>query len=172
LKVISMRSGPKPNRSAAIYILTGLMLLIMLLFGGFFAVWCGTLRFIFSGTGWRALALLVLPGFIAWRAFDAARDAWDGLPSAPPTAIVTLLCIQLLIGLAQFDAYLSGDVRGISLPILAPHALLFGLIALTFWLSPQFNQHRFESDQAYLPAQEAPAQHDDDDDDALYLGGA
>ncbi len=163
-----MSSGSKPNRSAAIYALTGLMLLILLVFGSFFAVWCGTLRFILSGTGWRALVLLVLPGLIAWRAFDAARDAWQGLPSAPPAAIGTLLLVQLLVGLAQLDAYLSGAVGGISLLILAPHALLFGMIALTFWLSPQFNQHRIESDLAYESADEAQP----DDDDELYLGGA
>ncbi len=166
-----MRSGTQPNRSAAIYALTGLMLLILLVFGSFFAVWCGTLRFILSGTGWRALVLLVLPGFIAWRAFDAARDAWQGLPSAPPTAIVTLLAVQLLIGLAQLDAYLGGAVGGISWLTLAPHALMFGLIALTFWLSPQFDRQRIEADLPYESAEAAQAPNDDDDD-ALYLGGA
>lgn len=168
-----MQPALKLHRPAAVYVLTGLMLLIAVLFGAFFAVWCGTLRFVFSGTGWRAMVLLVLPGFIAWRAFNAARDGWDRLPSAPPTAIVTLLSIQLLIGLAQVDARLSGDVQGISLLTVVPHALLFGLIGLMFWLSPNFEHHRFETATVVDDAEALSAQpRDDDDDDMLYLGGA
>jgi hypothetical protein len=169
------------SRPPAVYILAGLMVLIAVVFGGFFAVWCGTLRFLFSGTGWRAFVLLLLPGFIAWRAFAAARDAWDGLPSAPIGAAVTFLAIAVLIALAQIDAFFTsgrrlGDlfsdvtIKAVLLTA-APHLVLFGLIALAFWLSPHFDRHRFETEVEYEVAADAPAL-DDSDDDGLFLGGA
>jgi hypothetical protein len=177
-----MMQPTKVSRPAAVYILAGLMVLIAVVFGGFFVVWCGTLRFLFSGTGWRAFALLILPGFIAWRAFAAARDAWDGLPSAPVGAAVTFLAIAVLIALAQIDAmFASGRRLGdlfsdfeikAALLTVAPHVVLFGLITLAFWLSPSFDQHRFETEVEYeIEAADAPAS-DDDDDDGLFLGGA
>ena len=165
-----MMNEKQASRPAAVYVLTGLMLVIAVIFGGFFLVWCGTLRFIASGSGWRAFVVLLFPGFIAWRAFEAARDAWEGSPSAPPAAIVTVLLVQLLVGLAQADAYFSGDLDGIGLFTILPHALFFGLIALVFWLSSRFDEHRFETEVEYEP--EAAAPNDDDDDDLLYLGGA
>ena len=169
------------SRPPAVYLLTGLLLLIAVVFGGFFAVWCGTLRFLFSGTGWRAFALLIVPGFIAWRAFAAARDAWDGLPSAPIGAAVTFLAIAFLIALAQIDAFFASgrrlgallsdfELKAVLLT-LAPHVVLFGLIALAFWLSPYFDQHRFETEDEYEAVADAPAS-DDNDDDGLFLGGA
>lgn len=169
---------PKVSRPPAVYFLTGLLLLIAVVFGGFFAVWCGTLRFIFSGTGWRAFALLIVPGFIAWRAFSAARDAWDGLPSAPVGAAVTLLAIAFLIALAQIDAFVSTrmDIADLSLRggllAVAPHLVLFGLIGLAFWLSPQFDGHRFETEVEYEDAPAEAATDHDNDDDMLFLGGA
>jgi hypothetical protein len=170
------------SRPPAVYLLTGLLLLIAVVFGGFFAVWCGTLRFIFSGTGWRAFVLLILPGFIAWRAFAAARDAWDGLPSAPIGAAVTFLAIAVLIGLAQIDAFFASGRRlgsllsdfeiKAALLTATPHVLLFGLITLAFWLTPYFDQHRFETEVDYeVEAADAPMS-DDNDDDGLFLGGA
>ena len=186
-----MMQPPKVARPPAVYFLTGLMLLIAVAFGGFFAVWCGTLRFIFSGTGWRAFALLIVPGFIAWRAFDAARDAWDGLPSAPVGAAVTLLAVAFLIALAQIDAFVAShprfiaqliklrfselfadlSIRGVLIAI-GPHAVLFGLIALVFHLSPQFDQHRFEAMTEYEDVPTEAANDNDNDDDMLFLGGA
>jgi hypothetical protein len=169
------------SRPPAVYLLTGLLLLIAVVFGGFFAVWCGTLRFIFSGTGWRAFALLIVPGFIAWRAFVAARDAWDGLPSAPVGAAVTFLAIAVLIALAQIDAFFASGRRlgdlfsdfaiNAALLAIAPHVVLFGLIILAFRLSPYFDQHRFETEVEYEVEAAAPV-NDDNDDDDLFLGGA
>ena len=176
-----MMQPTKVSRPPAVYFLTGLLLLIAVVFGGFFAVWCGTLRFLFSGTGWRAFALLIVPGFIAWRAFSAARDAWDGLPSAPVGAAVTFLAISFLIALAQIDAFFAsgrrlGDLLGdfeikAALLTATPHVLLFGMITLAFWLTPYFDQHRFETEDDYAAASEAPVS-DDNDDDGLFLGGA
>ena len=119
---------------------------------------------------WCCCSPVLLPGDIAWRAFEAARDAWEGSPSAPPAAIVTVLLVQLLVGLVQADAYFNGDLNGIGLFTILPHAIFFGLIALIFWLSSRFDEHRFETEVEYEPESAVP--NDDDDDDLLYLGGA
>lgn len=177
-----MMQPTKVSRPPAVYFLTGLLLLIAVLFGGFFAVWCGTLRFIFSGSGWRAFALLIVPGFIAWRAFAASRAAWDGLPEAPVGAAVTFLAIAFLIALAQIDAFLASgqdltdlfrdvDLGGVLLT-LAPHGVLFALIGLAFWLSPYFENHRFETEIEYEDPPAETANDNDNDDDMLFLGGA
>ncbi len=103
------------QRKVAHYIVTGLMLVLGLIFGGFFVVWCGLLRFLFTEDGWTGWFLLIMAGFIAWRAVEAGRDAWDGLPSAPPSAIAALLATQFLFVVIQVHARWSGQSSGIDL---------------------------------------------------------
>lgn len=157
------------HRPWAVYVLTALMLVVAVLTGAFFFVWCGTVQFLFRG--WEGILLLILTGFIAWRAGSAGRDAWAGLPSAPPAAIAALIAIQVLVILIQIDARINGDARGIGFGSLIPHIILVGLIGFTFWLSPHFDEHLIEYD--LVPEDQivryTPADDDDDDD---YLGGA
>ncbi|MBM7842658.1 hypothetical protein [Herpetosiphon giganteus] len=160
------------QRKVAHYIVTGLMLILGLIFGAFFVVWCGLLRFLFTEDGWTGWFLLIMAGVIAWRAIEAGRDAWDGLPSAPPSAIAALLATQFLFVVIQVHARWSGQSSGIDFLTILPHALIFGCIGLIFSLNGQFTGHLIEyADDEFL-AEPASSNEHDDDDDLMYLGGA
>lgn len=160
------------QRKAAHIIVTGLMLVLGLVFGAFFVVWCGLLRFLFTEDGWTGWFLLIMAGFIAWRALEAGRDAWDGLPSAPPSAIAALLATQFLIIVIQVHARWTGQSSGIDFLTILPHAISFGCIGLVFGLNGQFTGHLIEyADDEFLD-ESAPSNEHDDDDDLMYLGGA
>lgn len=160
-------------RSLPIYVVTGLMLALTVTTGAFLVVWCGTFRFLFSG--WQGIVIIPLLAFIAWRSFEAARDAWAALPSAPPSAMAALIAVELLILLVQLEGRFAGNIRGISVWTLLPHAAVLGLITLMFFLNPAFDGHMIETEAVFdvaTYADDVLIVGDDDDDDLMYLGGA
>ena len=162
------------QRSWSIYVVAGLMALLMVLFGGFFLVWCGTLRFLFSGNNSVGLMLLIFPGLIGWMAYGAARDAWIGLPEAPAKAVGVLILVGIFVLVIEAYAWVTDEISGFSWWLIAPFLILVGLIWMVYLLSPAFTGHLIEVSTSFVEEDPYTADQssDSDDDDWMYLGGA
>ncbi len=166
-----MTNDSAPKRSWPIYVVTGIAAMLGLIFGSFFVVWCGTLRFLFSSdSSLGSFGLLIFPGLIAFQALRAARAAWIALPSGPGATLGALLITEIFVVFIEVYAWSSEGLSWLSPWVLTPHVVLIGLMGVIYWLSPHFTGHLIEVDTDFVA--EAPYTVESDDDEWMHLGGA